>query len=148
MKKRFFFDLVTLIAIAAGFFVLLHFQDLGIDFLDNLKGKDKNIETEQSVIQNDEYLHVQKPEEDKHSTMEKQEFVQPEKEELTNCYCYSVLNDEEKQIYDLRYIHKIGVEEIAERLGISRPAASMRLMRLRNKIKDMVYSFDIEKKGG
>ncbi len=59
-----------------------------------------------------------------------------------------LLTAEEKQIYDLRYIKKIGVEEIAERLGISRPAASMRLMRLRNKIKDMVYSFDIEKKGG
>ena len=59
-----------------------------------------------------------------------------------------LLTDEEKQIYDLRYIQKIGVEEIAEKLGISRPAASMRLMRLRNKIKDMVYSFDIEKKGG
>ncbi len=60
----------------------------------------------------------------------------------------NLLTDEEKQIYDLRYIQKIGVEEIAERLGVSRPAASMRLMRLRNKIKDMVYSFDIEKKGG
>ncbi len=60
----------------------------------------------------------------------------------------NLLTDEEKQIYDLRYIQRIGVEEIAERLGISRPAASMRLMRLRNKIKDMVYSFDIEKKGG
>ncbi len=60
----------------------------------------------------------------------------------------NLLNDEEKQIYDLRYIQYIGVEEIAEKLGISRPAASMRLMRLRNKIKDMVYSFDIEKNGG
>ena len=60
----------------------------------------------------------------------------------------NLLTDEEKQIYGLRYIQKIGVEEIAERLGVSRPAASMRLMRLRNKIKDMVYSFDIEKKGG
>lgn len=60
----------------------------------------------------------------------------------------NLLTDEEKQIYGLRYIQKIGVEEISERLGISRPAASMRLMRLRNKIKDMVYSFDIEKKGG
>ncbi len=60
----------------------------------------------------------------------------------------NLLTEEEKQIYDLRYIQKIGVEDIAERLGISRPAASMRLMRLRNKIKDMVYSFDIEKKGG
>ena len=60
----------------------------------------------------------------------------------------NLLTDEEKQIYDLRYIQRIAVEDIAERLGISRPAASMRLMRLRNKIKDMVYSFDIEKKGG
>ena len=60
----------------------------------------------------------------------------------------NLLTDEEKQIYDLRYIRKQGVEDIAEQLGISRPAASMRLMRLRNKIKDMVYSFDIEKKGG
>ena len=60
----------------------------------------------------------------------------------------NLLTDEEKQIYDLRYIRKQGVEDIGEQLGISRPAASMRLMRLRNKIKDMVYSFDIEKKGG
>ena len=57
----------------------------------------------------------------------------------------NLLTDEEKQIYDLRYIQKISVEDISERLGISRPAASMRLMRLRNKIKEMVYSFDIEK---
>ncbi len=57
----------------------------------------------------------------------------------------NLLADEEKQIYDLRYIQKTGVEDISERLGISRPAASMRLMRLRNKITDMVYSFDIEK---
>lgn len=60
----------------------------------------------------------------------------------------NLLTDEEKQIYDLRYIQKIGVEEIAEKLGISRPAASMRLMRLRNKIKTMVYDLNIEEKGG
>lgn len=60
----------------------------------------------------------------------------------------NLLTDEEKQIYDLRYIQKIGVEDIAERLGISRPAASMRLMRLRNKIKDMVYEMNIDEKGG
>lgn len=60
----------------------------------------------------------------------------------------NLLTDEEKQIYDLRYIQKIGVEEIAERLGISRPAASMRLMRLRSKIKTMVYDLNIEEKGG
>ena len=60
----------------------------------------------------------------------------------------NLLTDEEKQIYELRYVQKTGVEKIAETLGISRPAASMRLMRLRSKITDMVYSFDIEKKGG
>ncbi len=58
------------------------------------------------------------------------------------------LSEEEKEIYTLRYVQKIAVEEIAEKIGISRPAASMRLMRLRNKIKEMVYSFDIEKEGG
>lgn len=54
------------------------------------------------------------------------------------------LSDEEKELYNLRYVQKIGVEEISEKIGISRPAASMRLMRLRNKIKDMVYSIDFE----
>lgn len=38
----------------------------------------------------------------------------------------NLLTDEEKQIYDLRYIRKQGVEDIAEQLGISRPAASFR----------------------
>lgn len=60
----------------------------------------------------------------------------------------NLLSDEEKRIYDLRYIQKNGVEQIAGKLGISRPAASMRLMRLRNKIKDMVYSMDIGTEGG
>lgn len=55
-----------------------------------------------------------------------------------------VLSDEEKELYNLRYVQKIGVEEISEKIGISRPAASMRLMRLRNKVKDMVYSIDFE----
>ncbi len=58
-----------------------------------------------------------------------------------------VLSDEEKEIYNLRYIQKISVEEMSEMLGVSRPAASMRLMRLRNKIKDMVYSINFEEGG-
>ena len=60
----------------------------------------------------------------------------------------NLLTDEEKQIYNLRYIQRIGVDDLADKLGISRPATSMRVMRLRNKTKDMVYSFDIEKQGG
>ena len=57
------------------------------------------------------------------------------------------LDEEELKIYRLRYIENNKVEAIAEQLGISRPAASMRLLRLRNKIKELVYSFDIETKG-
>ena len=57
------------------------------------------------------------------------------------------LSDEEKELYNLRYVQKISVEEISEKIGISRPAASMRLMRLRNKIKDMVYSINFEEGG-
>ena len=59
-----------------------------------------------------------------------------------------LLTYEEKEIYSLRYVMKNGVEEIAEKLGITRPAASMRLMRLRNKIKTMVYDMNLEEKGG
>lgn len=60
----------------------------------------------------------------------------------------SLLSDEEKELYELRYIQKVSVESMAEMLGLSRPAASMRLLRLRNKIKDMVYGYNIEEKGG
>lgn len=59
----------------------------------------------------------------------------------------NLLDDDELKIYCLRYVENNKVEDIAEQLGISRPAASMRLLRLRNKIKEMVYSFDIETKG-
>lgn len=58
------------------------------------------------------------------------------------------LSEEEKELYILRYVKRISVEEISVKAGISRPAASMRLVRLKRKITDMVYSFDIEKEGG
>ncbi len=59
----------------------------------------------------------------------------------------SLLSEKEKEIYALRYIEKMSVEEMAERSGISRPAMSMKLMRLRNKIKEIVYNTDFEKGG-
>ena len=63
-------------------------------------------------------------------------------EELISC-----LNEKEKEIYSLRYIEKMSVEDMAEKSGISRPAMSMKLMRLRNKIKEIVYNTDFEKGG-
>lgn len=56
------------------------------------------------------------------------------------------LDSDEQQLYEMRYQQKASVESIAQTLGISRPAASMRLIRMRNKIKDMVYN--ISEKGG
>lgn len=57
----------------------------------------------------------------------------------------SLLSEKEKEIYSLRYIEKMSVEEMAEKSGVSRPAMSMKLMRLRNKIKEIVYNTDFEK---
>lgn len=57
------------------------------------------------------------------------------------------LDDDEKMLYNLRYIKNTRVDEIAIILNISRPAVSMRLMRLKTKITDMVTRLDFEKGG-
>ena len=57
------------------------------------------------------------------------------------------LSEDEKTLYNLRYIRKNRVDEIALALNISRPAASMRLVRLKIKITDMVTQLDFEKGG-
>ncbi len=57
------------------------------------------------------------------------------------------LSEDEKMLYNLRYIQKERVDEIALALKISRPAASMRLIRLKTKITDMVTQLDFEKGG-
>ena len=57
------------------------------------------------------------------------------------------LDDDEKMLYNLRYIENTRVDEIAKILNISRPAVSMRLIRLKTKITDMVTQLDFEKGG-
>lgn len=57
------------------------------------------------------------------------------------------LSEDEKTLYNLRYIQNTRVDEIALALNISRPAASMRLVRLKTKITDMVTQLDFEKGG-
>lgn len=54
------------------------------------------------------------------------------------------LNEKEKELYDLRYCRKISVDDIAKLYNISPTAVSMRLLRLRDKVKRLVY----EKGGG
>ena len=59
----------------------------------------------------------------------------------------ATLDEDEKLLYNLRYIKNTRVDEIATILNISRPAVSMRLVRLKNKITDMVTRLDFEKGG-
>ena len=59
----------------------------------------------------------------------------------------SSLDEDEKLLYNLRYVQNTRVDEIAIILKISRPAVSMRLMRLKTKITDMVNQLDFEKGG-
>lgn len=48
------------------------------------------------------------------------------------------LNIKEKEIYELRYIHKKSLEEISQTLNISFTAVAQRLFRLREKVKKIV----------
>ena len=57
------------------------------------------------------------------------------------------LSEDEKTLYNLRYIQNTRVDEIALALNISRPAASMRLARLKTKITEKVTQLDFEKGG-
>lgn len=57
------------------------------------------------------------------------------------------LNEDEKLLYNLRYIKNTRVDEIATILNISRPAVSMRLVRLKTKITQAVNNIDFEKGG-
>lgn len=59
----------------------------------------------------------------------------------------AALDEDEKILYNLRYIQNTRVDELAIKLDISRPAVSMRLVRLKNKITDMVTNLDFEKGG-
>ena len=72
MKKRFFFDLAALLAIAVGFFALLYFQDLDKVFMDNLKNTDVETLMDKAVYENDEYAGNQNPQVDKQEKLEKQ----------------------------------------------------------------------------
>ena len=57
------------------------------------------------------------------------------------------LDEDEQMLYKKRYVDKLGVEVISKYFGISRPGVSMRLIRLRNKIRDMVFELNLEEGG-
>lgn len=99
MKKRIFLDLLALAAIAVGFFVLLYFQDLDIDFFERLKNSDTEILVDKTEVENQEYAIKHAENEDEQTMLERQTFAQPAEKKLENCYCYSVLNEEEKGVY-------------------------------------------------
>lgn len=50
----------------------------------------------------------------------------------------ALLSCEEQELYEMKYIERIPLTEIAERLNISTPAAAKRTSRLRQRIKELV----------
>lgn len=50
----------------------------------------------------------------------------------------SLLSPEERELYDMKYIRRLSLTEIAELLDISPPAAAKRTSRLRQRIKDLI----------
>ena len=98
MKKRIIFDLVAFLAIAASFFMLLYFQDFGMEILGDVQGVEENMMVDKPSAINDEKTQNQVFE-----TLDKQTFIQPSAEEFVNCYYYSALNEDEKKVYEEIY---------------------------------------------
>lgn len=114
MKKRIIFDLVALLAIAVGFFMLLYFQDLDMDILNNMQSVEENIKVDKVGSLSVEKAQNQELDEYVPEILDKQDFVQPSKEEFVNCYYYSVLNEDEKKVYEEIYSSIKNMEEKRE----------------------------------
>lgn len=68
-------------------------------FFERLKKSDTEFLVDKTEVENQQYAMEQEREKNEKSTLERQTFIQPEEQELENCYCYSALNEEEKIIY-------------------------------------------------
>ena len=58
--------------------------------------------------------------------------------ELLNKRLNAVLTLDEQQLLKYKYIYDFKIDDIAQRLGITKPAAAKRLQRLREKIKNSI----------
>ncbi len=52
----------------------------------------------------------------------------------------AALTEREGELFSMRYIEELPIEDIADRLGISVPAATTRLFRMRNKLREILKS--------
>ena len=48
------------------------------------------------------------------------------------------LNDTDSEIFSMRYIEELKIEDIAERLGLTIPNVTTRLSRMRGRIKQLL----------
>lgn len=55
----------------------------------------------------------------------------------------TLLNDNEKVIFNKRFVQEMKIKDIAEQLNISEPACAMKISRLRNKITNNLSEFKI-----
>lgn len=68
--------------------------------------------------------------------------------ELLNKRLNAVLTPDEQRLLKLKYIDDLMIEQIADLLGVSKPAVAKRLQRLREKIRNSVQTEYTERKGG
>ncbi len=99
MKKAFFFDVLALVAVLAGFFVLFSFTEIDNQFWDKLKNADRETLIKQTEVENAEFTGQGEGLKEEESVLDRQSFTQPAETEFVNCYCYSVLTEEEREIY-------------------------------------------------
>lgn len=53
----------------------------------------------------------------------------------------NLLRDEDREVLELAYFQHLGIEELAQRLGIQRPAAEMRLSRARRRLAEKMVGW-------
>ncbi len=115
MKKKILFDVLALFSIVIGFCVLFYFQDLDTGWLNQLKNSDKDTLVDKTVVENSEYVDQKEANQiSEEVILPKQSFEQPAKEEFLNCYCYTMLTEEEQQIYEEIYVVLRDMQEEVE----------------------------------
>lgn len=104
MKKILIFDFATLFVIAAGFFVLLYLKNPDKSAMEQAVSEKEELLVYQAEAENEEYARLSEEADEKENELSsEQAFSQPLAEEFHNCYCYSVLNDEEQKVYEEIY---------------------------------------------
>lgn len=93
---------------------------------------DKNKKMMQNEISTEENLDIA----DTENYVESEYFYKQLKKKLEE-----ILNDEEKELFELRFYYDMKIEDIANQLGIKTTACATRISRMRTKIKEQIKDY-------